>query len=749
MTAQPILSGQDAKPMKDAASVFISYSRKDIAFVDRLQAALEARGINAAVDREAIAKGEEWWTRIRQLIEEADTIVFVLSPDSVASAVCQDEVDYAETLNKRFVPVVARDVAGFEVPTQLSRLNYIHFIEMPAVGATGDFDTAANELADAISTDIGWIREHTRIGVLANRWIARDRNTALLLRGAELQAAESWIAAQPARAPTPTAAHQALIVESHKAAARRQRNWLAGALAAVLIASSLAVWSEVNRRIAVAERNRVERVLERTTEATKQLVLDIANRYAPRRGIPRDMIIAILSQARKLVSELESVGEKRPTLLLNGGLALAELSAAMRAQGEDAAALETAEATVAVFRKLRAVAPADAGWQSGLVVGLDRLGDIRFDLGQHDAARIAYDEGLQIARALPASDARSRQIAAALENVGHSDEAAGRLDAAKASYETALETWQVLPDNDADVERLRAIAATLERIGDVAARTGDGAAALAAYRDSLARTQALAARDENNTDWQQDLGTAHNKLGDMLLAAGDGAGALEQYEAHLAIAGRLHESDPAWRPWRHALMIAGERMGNAAYTLGAGVRALTAFEAALAHARELAGTATVAGGGLDDLSRLMRSTTLAAADVNGNGDAAGRAQSMVEDFRQIASASGAGDVAGYEAPLLSDAAWFQLLNGEFGKALVSSREAAALAPDAVLYQSNLAHALMFAGETDKARDIYLAHMDAETIGGMNWQAYIASDFKALREAGYTHPLMDEIETAFR
>ena len=166
-------------------------------------------------------------------------------------------------------------------------------------------------------------------------------------------------------------------------------------------------------------------------------------------------------------------------------------------------------------------------------------------------------------------------------------------------------------------------------------------------------------------------------------------------------------------------------------------------------ARTLAGTATATGGGLDDLSRLMRSTTLAAASLNGNGDAARRAQAAVDDFRQTASASGAEDIAGYEAPLLSDAAWFQLLNGEFELALASSREAAALAPDAVLYQSNLAHALMFTGEVDAARAIYLAHLDAETIGGMNWQAYITSDFDALRAAGYDHALMAEIVAVFR
>ena len=74
-------------------NVFISYSRQDIEFVDRLQAALKNRGIEAFVDRRDIEKAEEWWARIKQLITEADTIVFTLSPGSVNSRVCNDEVD--------------------------------------------------------------------------------------------------------------------------------------------------------------------------------------------------------------------------------------------------------------------------------------------------------------------------------------------------------------------------------------------------------------------------------------------------------------------------------------------------------------------------------------------------------------------------------------------------------------------------------------------------------------------------------
>ena len=50
------------------ARVFISYSRKDMAFADRLEAALTARGFEALIDRAEIYAFEDWWKRIEALI---------------------------------------------------------------------------------------------------------------------------------------------------------------------------------------------------------------------------------------------------------------------------------------------------------------------------------------------------------------------------------------------------------------------------------------------------------------------------------------------------------------------------------------------------------------------------------------------------------------------------------------------------------------------------------------------------------
>src|SRR5215470_1328710 len=100
--------GKESTPK---AKVFISYSRKDLAFADRLDAALNQRGFEPLMDRTDIYAFEEWWKRVEALIGRADTIVFVLSPDAVRpESVARKEVAFAASLHKRFAPIVFRPV---------------------------------------------------------------------------------------------------------------------------------------------------------------------------------------------------------------------------------------------------------------------------------------------------------------------------------------------------------------------------------------------------------------------------------------------------------------------------------------------------------------------------------------------------------------------------------------------------------------------------------------------------------------
>lgn len=64
-----------ARSVETKTRVFISYSRKDMAFADKLEAALKARGFQVLIDRQEIYAFEDWWKRIEALIGRADTVV--------------------------------------------------------------------------------------------------------------------------------------------------------------------------------------------------------------------------------------------------------------------------------------------------------------------------------------------------------------------------------------------------------------------------------------------------------------------------------------------------------------------------------------------------------------------------------------------------------------------------------------------------------------------------------------------------
>jgi hypothetical protein len=235
---------------EEAARVFISYSRANNAFVERLEAALQQRGVETFVDRDDIEKGEEWWARIQQLITEADSIVFVLSPDSATSQVARREVEFAASLNKRFLPVVAVDLAGHAPPEALARLNYIYFIEDRRAGASGDFDEACGQLVHALNSDIGWIREHSRLGDMARRWQAAGEAGHFVLRGPALEAAEKWLAVQPKEAPDPTPLHRRFIAASRTLATRRLRLGIGAALLVALVSAGLAGYAWIQKQAA-------------------------------------------------------------------------------------------------------------------------------------------------------------------------------------------------------------------------------------------------------------------------------------------------------------------------------------------------------------------------------------------------------------------------------------------------------------------------------------------------------------------
>jgi WD40 repeat protein len=192
--------------------VFISYSRRDASeFADELVAGLELAGFAPFLDRHDIAAGEDWEARLGGLIGESDTVVFVVTPEAAKSERCLWEVERTRDLSKRILPVVYLPVPEADIPPSLARLQFIRFD-----GGRG-LARPLGELAAALRLDLDWIREHTRLGELATRWVARDRPEAMLLRGGELDAAKAWAAARKTAAPEITQAQRAFLAASEDA----------------------------------------------------------------------------------------------------------------------------------------------------------------------------------------------------------------------------------------------------------------------------------------------------------------------------------------------------------------------------------------------------------------------------------------------------------------------------------------------------------------------------------------------------
>jgi WD40 repeat protein len=218
------------------ASIFISYSRSDKAFIQTLTAALKAAKRDFWLDETDILPSATWLKEVEDNIALADTFLYVLSPDSVAlTSVCAQEVEYAVRDAKRIVPLVCREVDAQSVVGPVRALNWIF------CRPTDDFDTAFGKLATALDTDLDYWHESAQYLVRARLWDAKHENTSFALRGSELSSAERWLAEGVTKQPAPTPLHVRYITASRRATQRQQRRTISFLSVVSVVMAALAV----------------------------------------------------------------------------------------------------------------------------------------------------------------------------------------------------------------------------------------------------------------------------------------------------------------------------------------------------------------------------------------------------------------------------------------------------------------------------------------------------------------------------
>ncbi|GAB4579829.1 MAG: hypothetical protein Fur0022_25680 [Anaerolineales bacterium] len=264
----------DEGPSGTRVKVFISYSRRDKDFVRSLHDALVSKGFETWVDWEGIPLGTDWWQEIVEGIRACDNFLFVISPDSVASKICADEIQTAIDNNKRLVPVVYREEKGTvgQVRAELQAINFTF------MRTDEEFKRLLPELVATLNTDVQHLKTHTRLQNLALEWERKKRSNSLTLRGEELENAEDWLAHAGGKQPSPSSLQGDFIQASRRDAIRRQRQFLTGVIAALVISIALAVVAAFS--YVQAERSRQQAVESRQLAETAQVEAQINEAFA-------------------------------------------------------------------------------------------------------------------------------------------------------------------------------------------------------------------------------------------------------------------------------------------------------------------------------------------------------------------------------------------------------------------------------------------------------------------------------------
>lgn len=113
--------------------VFISHSSKDNIAALAFQRWLVVHGWSEEdifIDLHDIGAGERWRDTLRKASATCEAVIFLASPESLASAECRKELELAEALGKEIIPAILRDLT--KADPRLAHLADRQFVDLSA-----------------------------------------------------------------------------------------------------------------------------------------------------------------------------------------------------------------------------------------------------------------------------------------------------------------------------------------------------------------------------------------------------------------------------------------------------------------------------------------------------------------------------------------------------------------------------------------------------------------------------------------
>jgi hypothetical protein len=107
-----------------AGKIFMSYSRRELGFVDDLVSKLEEKGYDVWLDYRVLIPGSPWKEQIDKGLNESDTVLLVVSKASVASQYVELEWRHFLDMKKRMILLIFEAV---DLPKELEKFEWVDF----------------------------------------------------------------------------------------------------------------------------------------------------------------------------------------------------------------------------------------------------------------------------------------------------------------------------------------------------------------------------------------------------------------------------------------------------------------------------------------------------------------------------------------------------------------------------------------------------------------------------------------------
>lgn len=189
-----------ARPRSRTVKLFISYPSDQKNLAEQLSLALEAEGHEVFTDRSELKEGEPYHEALREAIEGADALVFLITPRSIApGSYALTELDIAQrrwrSPGRRVLPVMAAATPIEDIPPYLRSVTLLQ----PRGDLVAETVAAVDRLRGRLPLR-GWLVAAGLLALaLAGAWVAYDhaeQKRAQEKARAELQAAELAAAVQ-------------------------------------------------------------------------------------------------------------------------------------------------------------------------------------------------------------------------------------------------------------------------------------------------------------------------------------------------------------------------------------------------------------------------------------------------------------------------------------------------------------------------------------------------------------------------